>query len=115
MIECICVNDSYRHPAIPESKWIKKGEVYHVTEIMSMRKQGGLLGVVLYEIDLSDYSPVEYFRMDRFNFRSADLPKIMKLIRDCRVLSEIKEGDIQGLLKDKEPNGEDNSDLVSGQ
>ncbi len=62
----ICLNDSHRPNDIPTSKWVKKGETYHVTKVDRLMLQGGALGFQLQEIDLSDCVPYIYFSATRF-------------------------------------------------
>lgn len=63
----ICINDSNKPSKIPSKEWIKKGEIYTVTEVMKMGLQAGIFGYKLAEIALSEKSfPYEYYTSDRF-------------------------------------------------
>lgn len=61
----ICLNDQHRPADFPSSKWIKKGETYHVTKIGNMKIQGGQ-GFQLQEIDMTGCEPYLYFSASRF-------------------------------------------------
>lgn len=65
-IEVICINDQHRPNEIPTSRWIKKGETYHIIEISKLLAQGGLYGCKLAEINNDDLVPYQFFRLDRF-------------------------------------------------
>jgi len=81
MIKCICVDDSNKPSKIPDHKWIKKGQEYHVIFALYTMPQNKL-AVQLNEILLDEScAPYEYFRADRFNFRSEDLYRIMDMVR----------------------------------
>lgn len=65
-MKLICINDSDRPNEIPISKWIKKGNQYTAIKFNKMNMQGGILGVQLEEIDLSDCFPHTHFLASRF-------------------------------------------------
>jgi hypothetical protein len=62
----ICLNDSSRPESIPTSKWVKKGQQYTVVQVDRMHVQGGTLGYKLYEINIDEYFPYQYFGAWRF-------------------------------------------------
>lgn len=69
MIEkLLCVNNRNRPNEIPQSKWdlLKEGELYTPVKWMRCNAQGGILGVKIAEIDLSDCQPYIYFAAYRF-------------------------------------------------
>lgn len=83
MIKAICVDDSGRPKEIPESKWLVKGEIYHVIYTVTVLPQKKL-AFHLYEIDLDETcKPYEYFLSNRFGFLSEDIIKLSELIKDC--------------------------------
>jgi hypothetical protein len=83
MIECICIDDSNKPKEIPQDKWVKKGEKYHVIYTVTVLPQKEL-AFHLYEIQLTDNElPYEYFLAKRFAFKQEDLFNLMKLIKDC--------------------------------
>ena len=99
MIECICINDKDKSDLIPQEKWIVEGLVYHITEVMAMTKQGGLLGCILAEIDLTTLElEFEYFRLDRFAIHVEDFSALNKLVQDFKELNDIPDSQIQSLL-----------------
>lgn len=66
-MQVICINNDNRPARIPESKWIKKGHVYTVTDAITMSIQRGKIGYKLAEIELDESCfPYEYFSADRF-------------------------------------------------
>jgi hypothetical protein len=98
MVKCICVDDTKKPIQIPDNKWIKKGEEYHVVFTITVLPQKKL-GVELYEITLDEScKPFEYFLANRFAFTREDLEKLNKLIKDC---SEINFS-IDELMKETE-------------
>ena len=66
MIKVLCVNSNNKPNEIPNSHWIKKGEIYTVIEMKVMNQQNKLLGFKLEEIDLTSFFPYVYFSSDRF-------------------------------------------------
>ena len=68
----ICLDDKNRPNEIPISKWIKEGQEYTPDKLMKCNVQGGILGISLKEIDLSDCAPYLYFRITRFGFPVSD-------------------------------------------
>jgi len=83
MIKCICINDLNKPFQIPEDKWVKKDQSYHVIyTIWSITSQK--VGVYLDEISLDDSClPYEYFDINRFAFNINDIGKLHQLIKDC--------------------------------
>jgi hypothetical protein len=65
-MKVLAINDKNRPNEIPSDKWIKEGEEYTVTKVMKCNVQGGIYGYQLAEIDISMYSPYEYFAAYRF-------------------------------------------------
>ncbi len=65
-IPVICIDDAGRPNEVPTSRWIKKGEKYHITEISRMALQGNIYGCKLAERDNDDLAPYAYFRLNRF-------------------------------------------------
>jgi hypothetical protein len=83
MIECICIDDSARPTAIPENKWVKKDEKYHVIYTVTVLPQKQL-AFHLAEIDLDEScTPFTYFLARRFAFTLDNLKLLMELIKDC--------------------------------
>jgi hypothetical protein len=83
MIECICIDDSNKPKEIPQEKWVKKGETYHVIYTVTVLPQKQL-AFHLYEIQLTDNElPYEYFLAKRFAFNQEGIEKLMELIKDC--------------------------------
>lgn len=76
-MQVTCINDSNKPAQIPESKWVKKGEVYTVVYASTMSIQVNKLGFKLKEIDLdSSCFPYEYFDADRFAVVEANKTKV---------------------------------------
>ena len=83
MIECICIDDSNRPKEIPQNKWVKKGDTYHIIyTVYSLTSKE--LGVDLYEVSLDDCCPpYEWYALRRFAFTEENLLKLIQLIKDC--------------------------------
>jgi hypothetical protein len=92
MIKCTCINDSNRPTTIPEGKWLKKGEEYHIifAQFLLPQKQ---LGVQLQEIDLDETcAPFEYFLANRFGIKQSDLEALIELVYEStQVKTSLKE------------------------
>lgn len=83
MIKCICVDDSKKPSPIPDHKWIKKGEEYHVIFTITVLPQKQL-AFELHEITLDETcKPFEYFLSSRFAFTKDNLDKLNQMIKDC--------------------------------
>lgn len=83
MIPCICIDDSHKPNEIPNSKWVKKGEEYHVIYTITVLPQR-ILAFHLAEIELTEKEyPYEYFAASRFAFRIKDLKKLEQMIKEC--------------------------------
>ena len=65
-MKVICIDDTNRPVDIPESKWVKKDEVYTIVKVVKLNLQKNTLGVELDEIDLKGCFPYEYFLANRF-------------------------------------------------
>lgn len=83
MIKCICIDDSNKPNEIPNSKWVKKGEKYHVIYTITVLPQR-ILAFHLSEIELTDNEyPYEYFAASRFAFTKDNLDLLNQMIKDC--------------------------------
>ena len=96
-IPAYCVDDTKKPNQIPSNKWIKNGEKYHITHIFKQMTQLGIQGVELAEIDISDCSPYNSFRLNRFIIDLVDLPKLIEMMKHCSDLNEI---DITNLIEE---------------
>ena len=65
-LKVVCINDQHRPNEVPTTRWIKKGNTYHVVEVSKLNAQGGIYGCKLAEINNDDLVPYQYFRIDRF-------------------------------------------------
>jgi len=63
---CICINDKNYPNEIPVYKRPKLNEPYTIIKIDKLLMHGGIMGVQLAEIDLSDCEPFSYFAASRF-------------------------------------------------
>lgn len=83
MVKCICIDDKNKPKEIPQNKWVKLGEEYHVIYTVTVLPQRQL-AFHLSEIELDETcAPYEYFLSNRFAFTGEDLDKLLKLIEDC--------------------------------
>lgn len=88
-IPCICINDRLKPDEIPTSKWVVKGNTYHITHVYNNIQQNGIKGVELFEHDISDCMPYNCYRLDRFAFAIEDIERLVQMMRDCTALNEI--------------------------
>jgi hypothetical protein len=75
----ICINDADKPSDIPNSKWIKKGNLYTVNKVVKMVIQGGRLGFHLDEVNLEGCAPYSTYAASRF-----------AIILNSKVLAEIE-------------------------
>ena len=94
-IEVICINDLHRPNEVPTTRWIKKGQTYHIIEIAKLNAQGGLYGCKLAEINNDDLVPYQFFRLDRFAM------PITKELEDA-ILEQIDISDLKEVLEPSE-------------
>lgn len=97
-VPCICIDDFARPEVIPVSKWVKKGEKYHITHVyIHPLQEGGVQGVSLYEKPLDEScAPYESFRITRFAFTEEGFKMLKELMALC---SELDRFDIEELLE----------------
>ena len=63
----MCIDSSNEPSKVPESEWVKEGEIYTITRIVRMGFQDNVFGVLLKEVQLSSKSfPYELYDMSRF-------------------------------------------------
>ena len=78
-MQVTCINDLNRPSQIPETKWVKKGEVYTVLYASTMSIQVNKLGFKLKEIELDESCfPYEYFDAERFAPLEASKAKVVE-------------------------------------
>jgi hypothetical protein len=63
--QVLCIDDKNKPETIPNSKWIKEGELYTVVHVSNLKFHDGL-AVKLKEKDLSDCVPYTFFDLSRF-------------------------------------------------
>jgi len=82
MVECVCIFDGNRPECIKQSRWVKKGETYHVILAIVVLPQREL-AFHLSEINFGkDEYPYKYVLANRFAFKQTDLDKLLQLIAD---------------------------------
>ncbi len=62
----VCINAKKKPAGIPDSSWIKEGEVYTVIHAANMARQRMTLGYKLGEVELPHGSEYEYYAASRF-------------------------------------------------
>lgn len=62
----ICVNDRFKPNEFPSKFWIKKGEIYTITDAKFMANQNMSIGYKLHEISIPEDSKYQYFAANRF-------------------------------------------------
>jgi hypothetical protein len=66
-MRAVCIDSSNEPSKVPESEWVKEGEIYTITRIVRMGFQDNVFGVLLKEVQLSSKSfPYELYDMSRF-------------------------------------------------
>lgn len=98
-IPCICIDDKNRPSEIPVEKWIKEGEVYHITHVFKMVQMNMIQGCELKERDISECIPFNCFRMDRFAIAKDSLPQMIEMIRRCNNLNEVSTIDLKQFVE----------------
>lgn len=95
-IKCACIDDTFRPNEIPLSRWVVKGQQYHINHVFYHVHQG-IQGVELVEHDISDCFPYTSYRLTRFGFDKENLVKLLEMIKDCSELNDIE---VKDLIKD---------------
>lgn len=103
-IKAICIDDKNKPEIIPEERWVKKGDTYHVTHIYKQVNQGNILGCLLSEKDISAYIPYNCFRLSRFAFNEEDIPKLIQMFKETNELNNISIDEIMEQLTAIEEN-----------
>lgn len=83
IVRAICVNDKDKPNEIPNNKWVKENELYHIIEISNHPLQGNIHGCKLKEVNLNGCEPFEYYKLDRFAIFEEDLDKFIELLQAC--------------------------------
>jgi hypothetical protein len=66
-MRAVCIDSSNKPSKVPESEWVKEGEIYTIIRIVRMGFQDNVFGVLLKEVQLSSKSfPYELYDMSRF-------------------------------------------------
>ena len=89
-IRCICINDKNKPNEIPLEKWVKFGEMYHITWIYNQMQQKGIKGVVLLEKDISNCIPFNCFNLNRFAILQDDLDLFKQLCKESNEFNDIE-------------------------
>lgn len=95
-IKCTCIDDTFRPNEIPITKWVMKGQQYHINHVF-YHPQQGVQGVELVEFDISDCFPYVSYRLTRFGFDKENLAKLREMIKNCSELNDIE---VKDLIKD---------------
>lgn len=99
-VRCICIDDAKKPIEIPQDKWVKKDDEYHITHIFVMRNQKNIQGCELAEFDISMYAPYNCYRLSRFAILMEDLGKLAALIKRSDEFNQLSDIDIQKLVDD---------------
>jgi hypothetical protein len=96
MIPCVCIDDSGKPENIPQSKWVKRGEKYHITYSVICFPQK-VLAFSIYEKPMDETCfPYQYFISTRFAVAPEDLEKLIELVNGCNDTAQL---DLNELLK----------------
>lgn len=85
----VCVNDKFKPDEFPANFWIKKGEIYTVTEAKYLANHHMTIGYKLYEIEIPSDCPYKFFLSNRFRPYSEDDAEAEKAVE--QLLKEIGE------------------------
>lgn len=86
MIKCLCIDDSKRPAEVPESKWVKNGNEYHVVYAVTCLPQK-VLGFYLYELDIENCKPYACFLSTRFAFTKEGIDALIEMLKNLEELS----------------------------
>jgi len=98
-VRCICIDDKGKPLEIPQNKWVKQDELYHITHIFIMKQQNNIQGVELAEFDISECVPYNCYRLTRFAIDVEDLKKFVEMLKRCDDLNQFSDIDILELTK----------------
>jgi hypothetical protein len=99
MIRCICISDEGRPKEIPENRWPKKDNEYHIT-FVAFCLPARIQGCSLYELFLDESNaPYEYYKLSRFGIHKEDLEAFIQLCLDCTDLNQLQ---IEDLVQESE-------------
>ncbi len=82
----ICLDASNKPNDIPNSKWVKKDEIYTVIRVVKLPLQNMAMGYELEEIDLKDCFPYQFFSSNRFGILLKDdewAEEVLSEILEC--------------------------------
>lgn len=71
------------------TKWLVKGQEYHITHVYNNIQQNGIKGVELFEHDISECVPYNCYRLGRFAFTEDNLNKLIEMMQDCTELNNV--------------------------
>ena len=98
-VRIICLNDKNKPAVIPESKWVKEHEWYHILSIY-YSIPSKTMAFTLEEIYLDEScAPYEVFDAKRFGIHQDDIDEFKQLVEDCTELNGIE---IEELTKELE-------------
>lgn len=99
MVKAICINDKDKPEEIPDSCWVKEGQVYHITWVYKLPIQGFILACDLKEISLYEVDTIyNHYKLDRFALTEEDFYKLLELMKECSDIS--KEVNIEEILRE---------------
>ena len=88
MIEVKVINCANKPKEIPANRWLKLGEVVHVTFVTRLLPQQ-VLGFSIYEYPLDETcKPYEYFQSTRFAVSNENLKKLIEMFNDIADVSD---------------------------
>lgn len=93
-VRCVCIDDKNKPKEIPSSKWVKEGNIYHISHIFIMKNQDGIQGVELAEFDISMHEPYNCYRLTRFGIDVEDLRNLAEMLKHCDDLNQFSDLDI---------------------
>ena len=88
----VCIDASNRPNEIPTSLWVKKDDIYNVTNAEYMNMQNRLIGFELSELDISGCFPYSRFAYTRFRPYTKEDYKAIEAVKE--LLKELEYAEI---------------------
>lgn len=99
----ICINDKNKPSEYPSSDaWVKEGQVYTPIKIAALI--GGVIGIQVAEIIISEENPFQYFNISRFGIPADQIEEFDQWVKESLENQEdtSPELDLEKLLEQKE-------------
>jgi hypothetical protein len=85
----VCINDKFRPSEFPVNLWVKKGQIYTVSESVHLARQHMSIGYKFDEIKIPEDCKYQYFISNRFRPIDQDEEEAEKALEE--LILEIEE------------------------